>query len=71
MKEVTGTEFSRRRLFALAGAAGVLLARRPLLGDETGIVPTMINAAAKAKIVQRPLRRNITVLEGSGGNIAV
>jgi glyoxylase-like metal-dependent hydrolase (beta-lactamase superfamily II) len=31
----------------------------------------MINAAAKAKIISRPLRRNITVLEGSGGNIAV
>jgi glyoxylase-like metal-dependent hydrolase (beta-lactamase superfamily II) len=31
----------------------------------------MISAAAKAKIISRPLRRNITVLEGSGGNIAV
>ena len=64
-------EFSRRRFFALAGAGGLLLARRPLFGDDTGIVPTMINAAAKAKIISRPLRRNITVLEGSGGNIAV
>ena len=64
-------EFSRRRFFALAGAGGLLLARRPLFGDDTGIVPTMISAAAKAKIISRPLRRNITVLEGSGGNIAV
>ena len=63
-------EFSRRRFFALAGAGGLLLARRPLFGDDTGIVPTMISAAAKAKIISRPLRRNITVLEGSGGNIA-
>jgi glyoxylase-like metal-dependent hydrolase (beta-lactamase superfamily II) len=31
----------------------------------------MVNAAAKAKIIAHPLRRNITVLEGSGGNIAV
>jgi glyoxylase-like metal-dependent hydrolase (beta-lactamase superfamily II) len=31
----------------------------------------MANAAAKAKISVQPLRRNITVLEGSGGNIAV
>jgi glyoxylase-like metal-dependent hydrolase (beta-lactamase superfamily II) len=39
--------------------------------DETGIVPTMINAASQAKIDVYPLRRNISVLEGSGGNIAV
>lgn len=64
-------EFSRRRFFALAGAGGLLLVRRPLPGEDAGIVPTMINAAAKAKIIGRPLRRNITVLEGSGGNIAV
>ncbi len=31
----------------------------------------MVNAAAKAKIVILPVRRNISVLEGSGGNIAV
>ena len=31
----------------------------------------MVNAAAKAKITVQPLRRNITVLKGSGGNIAV
>ena len=71
MKGVAGMEFSRRRFFAVAGAGGLLLARRPLFGDDTGIVPIMINAAARAKINQRPLRRNITVLEGSGGNIAV
>jgi glyoxylase-like metal-dependent hydrolase (beta-lactamase superfamily II) len=31
----------------------------------------MVNAAAKAKIIVHPVRRNISVLEGSGGNIAV
>jgi glyoxylase-like metal-dependent hydrolase (beta-lactamase superfamily II) len=31
----------------------------------------MINEAAKAKISVQPIRRNISVLEGSGGNIAV
>src|SRR5215472_5513541 len=41
------------------------------LAEETGIVPTMIHAAATAKIEVHPLRRNISVLEGSGGNIAV
>jgi glyoxylase-like metal-dependent hydrolase (beta-lactamase superfamily II) len=43
----------------------------PLFTTENGIVPTMVNAAAKAKISIQPIRRNITVLEGSGGNIAV
>ena len=36
-----------------------------------GIVPTMIDAAAMATINTYPLRRNISVLEGSGGNIGV
>jgi len=31
----------------------------------------MIHAASQAKITTRPLRRNISVVEGSGGNIAV
>jgi len=38
---------------------------------ETGIVPTMIHEASQAKIDVHPIRRNISVLEGSGGNIAV
>ena len=41
------------------------------LAEESGIVPTMIRAAALAKIEVHPLRRNISVLEGSGGNIVV
>jgi glyoxylase-like metal-dependent hydrolase (beta-lactamase superfamily II) len=41
------------------------------LVEETGIVPTMIHAAAQAKIQVHPLRRSISILEGSGGNIAV
>lgn len=63
--------YSRRR-FVKAGitAAGALLCSRGLPARE-GIVPTMMNAAAKAKINIQPLRRNIVVLEGSGGNIAV
>jgi glyoxylase-like metal-dependent hydrolase (beta-lactamase superfamily II) len=39
--------------------------------EGTGIVPIMINAASQAKIEVHSLRRNISVLEGSGGNIAV
>jgi len=38
---------------------------------QKGIVPTMIDAAAHANIETHPVRRNISVLEGSGGNIGV
>jgi hypothetical protein len=68
--ELMGT--SRRRLLALAGlSVGAKLLARPPLSNELNLVPTMIDAAAKAKISVTPLRRNISVLEGSGGNIAV
>jgi glyoxylase-like metal-dependent hydrolase (beta-lactamase superfamily II) len=64
---------SRRRFMAAAGlgAATAICAPRLLFAQETGIVPTMINEAARAKIEVHALRRNISVLEGSGGNIAV
>ncbi|MEO8662603.1 MAG: MBL fold metallo-hydrolase, partial [Bryobacteraceae bacterium] len=73
MAETESTRLSRRRLLALAGgyAGATLLMRRPLFANDDGIVPTMVNAAAKAKISVHPIRRNISVLEGSGGNIAV
>jgi glyoxylase-like metal-dependent hydrolase (beta-lactamase superfamily II) len=70
-KGVEGMQISRRRFLAVSGVGAVLFARRPLLAAAGGIVPTMINAAASAKIVTRTLRRNVSVLEGSGGNIAV
>ena len=65
--------YSRREWLATAGfsAGAVLLSRRRLFADVDGIVPTMVNAAAIAKITVQPLRCNISVLEGSGGNIAV
>ena len=66
-----GIEISRRRFIAVSGGGAVLLAGRPLIALKGGIVPTMVDAAAKATIVTRTLRRNISVLEGSGGNIAV
>src|SRR5260370_18880848 len=63
---------SRRRFIAAAGLGGArVCAPRLLFAQETGIVPTIINEAARAKIEVHPLRRNISVLEGSGGNIAV
>ncbi len=73
MEQSESNVISRRRLLALAGfsAGAALLARRTLFAKEEGIVPTMVDAAAKAKITVHPVRRNISVLEGSGGNIAV
>ncbi len=73
MNNVNLSNLSRRRFIAAAGlgAATAVFAPRLLFAQETGIVPTMINEAARAKIEVHPLRRNISVLEGSGGNIAV
>lgn len=73
MSQPESTRISRRRLFAMAGlsAGATLLARRPLFAKGGGIVPTMVNAAAKVKITVHPVRRHISVLEGSGSNIAV
>jgi glyoxylase-like metal-dependent hydrolase (beta-lactamase superfamily II) len=63
---------SRRHFIAAAGlGATVPFIPRFLLAQKKGIVPTMIDGAAQAKIETHPLRRGISVLEGSGGNIAV
>jgi glyoxylase-like metal-dependent hydrolase (beta-lactamase superfamily II) len=64
---------SRRHFIATASfsAGASMLIPSRLFGEDEGIVPTMVRAAASAKIVVQPLRRNISVLEGSGGNIAV
>lgn len=70
-QDFAGMEISRRRFMAVSGVGAALLARPPLIAAEDGIVPTMVNAAAKARIATRTLRRNISLLEGSGGNIAV
>lgn len=70
MNEAEPTRIPQGRPLEMAGlSAGATL--RTLLADEERIVPAMLNAAAEAKITVRPIRRNITVLEGSGGNIAV
>lgn len=73
MKRAKSSAISRRDFFERVGllAGAALLARRPLIADEEGIVPTMVHAAAQARITVHPVRRNISVLEGSGGNIAV
>jgi len=73
MQEFERNRFSRRRLLAMAGfsTGGLLFRNRAFGAEKEGIVPTMVHAAAIAKITVTPVRRNISVLEGSGGNIAV
>ncbi len=73
MNNVNLSNLSRRRFITAAGLGGAaaVCVPRLLFAQETGIVPTMINEAARAKIEVHALRRNISVLEGSGGNIAV
>jgi glyoxylase-like metal-dependent hydrolase (beta-lactamase superfamily II) len=73
MNNLDLSSLSRRDFIVVAGsaAAAVAFAPRFLFAQKKGIVPTMIDAAAKATIKTYPLRRNISVLEGSGGNIGV
>ena len=64
----------RRQLIMSAGVGVATAAISPVLlfGQATkGIVPTMIDAAAQAKIETDPVRRHISVLEGSGGKSCV
>jgi glyoxylase-like metal-dependent hydrolase (beta-lactamase superfamily II) len=54
-------------------AATTCIPRPPgkLFTEDLDLVPTMIHAASATAISVHPLRRNIAVLEGSGGNISV
>ena len=40
-------------------------------GPGAGLVPAMLDAATRDQIIVHPVRRNISVLAGSGGNIVV
>ena len=73
MNNVDLSILSRREFIAGAGSAAAAAAFTPrlLFAESKGIVPTMIDDAASATIKTHPLRRNISVLEGSGGNIGV
>jgi glyoxylase-like metal-dependent hydrolase (beta-lactamase superfamily II) len=73
MNQPEATLLSRRNLFrnAAVWTLGASAFHRSTSAAETGIVPTMVNAAAEATIKVQRVRRNIAVLEGSGGNIAV
>src|ERR1700690_1683644 len=75
LRMVTRTLFdiSRRRLLARGGAAiaAAWLDPRGLFAQEDALVQKAFKGAATAKITVQPLRRNISVLLGAGGNIAV
>lgn len=63
-----------RRQFLAAGSmavAAACLSPRCLFAQEDALVQMAFKEAATAKIAVQTLRRNITVLLGAGGNIAV
>ena len=64
---------SRRRFLTSVGAGITVSIITPhlLFAQKKGIVPTMIDDAARAEIQTHTLRRNLSVIDGSGGNIAV
>lgn len=64
---------SRRQFLAAGGMtlASSYLVPRSLFAQEDNLVVNAFHEAAKAKITVQKLRRNITVLLGAGGNIAV
>lgn len=67
------TFISRKQFMRTAGiiTAGLIIKPRELFAQSTSPVTTIKNAAATAPINIEPLRGNIHVLSGSGGNIAV
>src|ERR1700730_9439412 len=67
-------EISRRHFLAAGGlmAAAAWLTPRAVFADSADVlVPGGLKAAATAKVTVQALRRNISVLLGAGGNIAV
>jgi glyoxylase-like metal-dependent hydrolase (beta-lactamase superfamily II) len=65
-------EVSRRRFLAAGGMTlAAYLAPAAAFAAEYNLVVNAFHEAASAKIVVQPLRRNISVLLGAGGNIAV
>jgi glyoxylase-like metal-dependent hydrolase (beta-lactamase superfamily II) len=67
------TYFTRRRFFAAASVAATAVCFTPqqLLAEEGCVVDLMRNSAAAAKLTLVSVRKNISVVIGSGGNITV
>jgi len=69
----TSPDISRRQ-FLTAGSltvAAACLASRHLIAQTSSIVPGAFKEAATAKVTIQNLRRNVSILLGAGGNIAV
>ena len=66
-------DISRRKFLAAGGltVAATCFARNYLMAETEGIVVGAFKEAATAKVTVQNLRRNISVLLGAGGNIAV
>ncbi len=66
-------DISRRRFIASAGfaATAVCLVPHRLFGDQESLVVASRKAGETANITVQALRRNVSALIGSGGNIAV
>jgi len=66
-------DISRRQFLTAGGltVAAACLAPRHLIAQTSSIVPGAFKEAATSKVTIQSLRRNISVLLGAGGNIAV
>jgi glyoxylase-like metal-dependent hydrolase (beta-lactamase superfamily II) len=73
MKTNPSLEVSRRHFIASAGlaATGVCLVPHRFFGDEVNKVVAARKAGERANVTVQALRRNVSALFGSGGNIAV
>ena len=73
MAPVPSRNMSRRQFFAAGGLtlAAACSARINLMAETEGIVAGAFKEAATAKVTVQKLRRDVSVLLGPGGNIAV
>jgi glyoxylase-like metal-dependent hydrolase (beta-lactamase superfamily II) len=73
MIDESSAGISRRRFVATGGAtvAAACLTPRSLFAEEENLVEHAFKEAAIAKLSVKALRRNISVIYGAGGNIAV
>ena len=73
MRAKMSPEISRRQFVVAGGltAAAACLAPRRLISQTSSIVPGAFKEAATTKVTVQNLRRNISILLGAGGNIAV
>ena len=73
MVTTPSAEVSRRRFLAAGSLAfaSACMAPKELFAEEDHLVNDAFKEAAKVKLTVQTLRRNISVLLGAGGNIAV